>query len=66
LTKPRLFGLIDNYLINTARGPIVENAAIHRALSEGWIAGAALDDLKDEPANSETGVRPTRSFGFTT
>jgi D-3-phosphoglycerate dehydrogenase len=37
-------------LINTARGPIVEDRALHRALSEGWIAGAGLDDLEEEPA----------------
>jgi D-3-phosphoglycerate dehydrogenase len=37
-------------LINTARGPIVEDTAIHQALTEGWIAGAALDDLEEEPA----------------
>ncbi|MER7363538.1 C-terminal binding protein [Nonomuraea wenchangensis] len=37
-------------LINTARGPIVEDAALYQALAEGWIAGAALDDLEDEPA----------------
>ena len=37
-------------LINTARGPIVEDAAIYQALNEGWIAGAALDDIEEEPA----------------
>jgi D-3-phosphoglycerate dehydrogenase len=37
-------------LVNTARGPIVEDAALHQALAEGWIAGAALDDLEEEPA----------------
>ncbi|MFG1612051.1 NAD(P)-dependent oxidoreductase [Nonomuraea wenchangensis] len=37
-------------LINTGRGPIVEDAALYQALAEGWIAGAALDDLEDEPA----------------
>ena len=37
-------------LINTARGPIVEDRALYRALTEGWIAGAALDDLEEEPA----------------
>lgn len=37
-------------LINTARGPIVDDRALHRALSEGWIAGAGLDDLEEEPA----------------
>ncbi|GAA4906062.1 C-terminal binding protein [Nonomuraea thailandensis] len=37
-------------LVNTARGPIVEDAALHQALVEGWIGGAALDDLEEEPA----------------
>src|SRR5215472_1874312 len=38
------------FLINTARGPIVEDAALHQALKEGWIAGAAVDDIEEEPA----------------
>ncbi len=37
-------------LINTARGPIVRDQALYRALKEGWIAGAAVDDLEEEPA----------------
>ncbi len=37
------------YLINTARGAIVDEAALVRALREGWIAGAALDVLVTEP-----------------
>jgi len=36
-------------LINTTRGGTVETAALHRALSEGWIAGAALDVTDPEP-----------------
>jgi phosphoglycerate dehydrogenase-like enzyme len=31
------------YLLNPARGPIVQEAALLRTLAEGWIAGAALD-----------------------
>jgi phosphoglycerate dehydrogenase-like enzyme len=31
------------YLLNPARGPIVREEALLRALREGWIAGAALD-----------------------
>ncbi|HVS40269.1 MAG TPA: D-2-hydroxyacid dehydrogenase [Gemmataceae bacterium] len=31
------------YLLNPARGPIVQEQALVRALSEGWLAGAALD-----------------------
>jgi D-3-phosphoglycerate dehydrogenase len=37
-------------LVNTARGPIVHDRALYRALSEGWIAGAGLDDIEEEPA----------------
>jgi len=37
-------------LVNTARGPIVNDAALYMALKEGWIAGAGLDDIEEEPA----------------
>jgi D-isomer specific 2-hydroxyacid dehydrogenase-like protein len=37
-------------LVNTARGPIVNDAALHLALKERWIAGAGLDDIEEEPA----------------
>ena len=36
-------------LINTARGGIVDEAALIRALSEGWIAGAGFDAITAEP-----------------
>jgi glyoxylate reductase len=36
-------------LVNAARGPIVDTRALARALSERWIAGAALDVTDPEP-----------------
>jgi phosphoglycerate dehydrogenase-like enzyme len=37
------------YLVNTSRGPIIDAAALLRALNEGWIAGAGLDVYDTEP-----------------
>lgn len=36
-------------LINTARGPVIDNTALARALREGTIAGAAIDVYETEP-----------------
>lgn len=38
------------WVINTSRGALIDEDALHRALTEGWIAGAALDVLAQEPA----------------
>jgi D-3-phosphoglycerate dehydrogenase len=38
------------YIINTSRGEIIDEDALHDALKEGKIAGAALDVFEKEPA----------------
>lgn len=37
------------YLVDTCRGSVVDLAALYRALSDGWIAGAAFDVFEKEP-----------------
>jgi len=52
LIGAREFSLMrpSGYLVNTARGPIVDEKALVRALEEKRIAGAALDVYEREPA----------------
>lgn len=42
------------YIVNTARGPIIDEKALYKALKEGWIAGAALDVYEREPLPSDS------------
>jgi phosphoglycerate dehydrogenase-like enzyme len=40
-------------LVNTSRGPVLDEPALTKALREGWIAGAALDVLEEEPTSPD-------------
>ncbi|MBD1843446.1 D-2-hydroxyacid dehydrogenase [Cyanobacteria bacterium FACHB-63] len=44
------------YLINVARGAVVDEAALITALKEGWIAGAGLDTFETEPLPPESAL----------
>jgi glyoxylate reductase len=45
------------YLVNTSRGPVIDEAALARALREKWIAGAALDVYEKEPLPADSPLR---------
>ena len=51
LMKPTAF------LVNTSRGPVVDEAALARAIKERWIGGAALDVYEKEPLAADSPLR---------
>jgi glyoxylate reductase len=45
------------FLVNTSRGPVIDESALARALKENWIAGAALDVYEKEPLPADSPLR---------
>lgn len=45
------------YLVNTSRGPLIDEDALVTALTEGWIAGAGLDVFDTEPLPADHPLR---------
>lgn len=60
------------FFVNAARGPLVDEAALVSALTQGWIAGAAIDVYAQEPPPPESPLRslpnclPTPHSAFNT
>ncbi|MFB6290350.1 MAG: D-2-hydroxyacid dehydrogenase [Candidatus Bipolaricaulia bacterium] len=54
IAEPELKKMKDSaYLVNCARGGVVEEEALKKALENDWIAGAALDVFRQEPPEDE-------------
>lgn len=51
----------SSLLINTSRGPLVNDHDLAQALNEGWIAGAGLDVLSIEPPAMENPLLQARN-----
>ncbi len=45
------------FLVNTARGAVIDEQAVARAIEERWIAGAAIDVFEPEPLSPTSPLR---------
>ena len=51
------------YLINVARGPVVDQRALYQALMDGEIAGAAMDVMEKEPIPADDPLLQVKDSG---
>ncbi len=63
LVNARLLGSLkpSAFLVNTARGPLVDEAALAAALNAGALAGAALDVVAEEPIRADNPLLAARN-----
>lgn len=55
----------DGWLINIARGRLIDELALRRALESGWIGGAVLDVFAEEPLPAESPLYQTPNLIIT-
>jgi len=55
----------DAWLINIARGRLIDELALRRALESGWIGGAVLDVFSEEPLSPESPLYHTQNLLIT-
>jgi len=55
----------DAWLINIARGRLIDEIALRRALQSGWIGGAVLDVFGEEPLSPESPLYDTPNLIIT-
>ena len=67
LVNEELLGLMKQsaFIINTSRGPLIEESALTMALNNGIIAGAGLDVLPTEPPAAESPLLLARNCYIT-
>jgi phosphoglycerate dehydrogenase-like enzyme len=53
------------WLINIARGRLIDETALRRGLANGWIAGAVLDVFDEEPLPSDSPLYDTPNLVIT-
>ncbi|NOT07910.1 MAG: D-2-hydroxyacid dehydrogenase [Gemmatimonadales bacterium] len=60
LDRSKLEAASGAYLINVARGAVIDESVLPLALDQGWLSGAALDVFEREPLSPDSPLWPRR------